>query len=319
MRKTFIAAMVATIAMPSAGQAETLEFTAGGLGGGWYTMAAGISSLVHEKDASVTIKTVTGGGVSNPSKINSGKSQLGMVQSIFAVAAVNGTTPFNGKKHGKLRLVADGLAINYLHMVRANGDKTDFKGIFTNGRNKIGVAKAGSTDEYSFRFAMDYYKTSYDALRKSGKIFNAGYTDLASAFKDNQIDYIFVLLGLPGAMVIDATQSRKAELVEFPADLRKKMAADYGYISRDIPAGTYPRIQGGATKVLTTSTSLYGSADASADSIYKVVKNLCENTDRLGSIAKAMATFDCKNAIGDGKVPLHAGAARYYKEKGYLK
>jgi len=318
MRKMFCSALFAAISATSYAHAETLEFTAGGVGGGWYNMASGLSALVQEKESGLSLKTVPGGGVSNPSKINKGVSQLGFIQSIFGVAAKKGSGPFKGKPHTEIRMVLHGLADNYLHLVKAKDDKAGFSDIFTSGSRKIGVAKAGSTDEYSFRFVMEHYGTSYDKLRSAGKVVNAGYLDLASAFKDGQIDYIFVLLGLPGSMVVDASQGRDTALVPFGSKLRDDLSATWGYAKKAIPAGTYAANKDADVPVLVTSTSLYASSKVSDDTIYKIVKAICENTDRLGTIAASMENFSCRNAAGDGAVPLHPGAAKYLKEKGYI-
>jgi uncharacterized protein len=311
----FLSAVLMSAAVSA--NAGTFEFTAGGVGGVWYTTAAGISALVQEKAPGITIKTVTGGGVSNPSKLDRGNSQFGLVQSIFAVAAVNGSGPFKGKPHKKLRLVADGLALNFLHMIKAAKDDASFNDVLAGGRN-IGVAKSGSTDEYSFRYVMDFFGTSYAKLKAGGKVFNAGYTDLASAFKDRQIDYIWVLFGLPSSMLLDASQGRAAALLPFPDKLRTHMAKTYGYGQKVIPAGTYPFIKQDVP-VLNTATSMYGSADVSPDDVYRVVQVLCENTNRLPNIHKSLSSFNCKEAVGDGSVPLHPGAEKYYREKGFLK
>lgn len=312
-----VALAIAMLTTTAIAQAGTFEFTAGDVGGVWYSTAAGISALVQEKAPDITMKTVTGGGVSNPSKVDTGASQFGLVQSIFAVAAVKGGGPFEGKPHARLRLVADGLALNYLHMIKAADDDATFANIF-DGKRNIGIAKSGSTDEYSFRYVMDHLKTSYSALKAGGKVFNAGYTDLASAFKDRQVDYLWVLFGLPSSMLLDANQGRSTALVPFPDELRTFMSETYGYGLRSIPAGTYP-FQKTDVPVLNTATSMYSSTDVTEDVVYNVVKVLCENADRLPQIHKSLGDFSCKTAAGDGKVTVHAGAAKYYREKGYLK
>lgn len=312
-----VALAVAILTTTAVAQAGTYEFTAGDVGGVWYTTAAGISALVQEKAPDITMKTVTGGGISNPSKVDTGDSQFGLIQSIFAVAAVKGTGPFNGKPHAKLRLVADGLALNYLHMIKAADDNATFANIF-DGKRDIGIAKSGSTDEYSFRYVMEHLGTSYSALKAGGKVFNAGYTDLASAFKDHQVNYLWALFGLPSSMLLDASQGRPAALVPFPNELRTFMSETYGYGLRSIPAGTYP-FQKTDVPVLNTATSMYSSTDVPEDVVYRIVKVLCESTGRVPQIHKSLSDFSCKTAAGDGKVPLHAGAAKYYREKGYLK
>src|SRR5206468_2127579 len=47
---------------------------------------------------------------------------------------------------------------------------------------------------------------------------------------------------------------------------------------------------------------------------------VCDNIDEFKKLHPAFASLDPKNMIKDGlSAPLHEGAARYYKEKGWLK
>lgn len=312
-------ALVASVLGVSSATGQTLEFAAGDVGGVWYTTAAGIAQLVQENHPGIALKAVPGGGVSNPAKLQNGVSQLGLVQSIFAKSAVNGTTPFDGKPHPNLRLVVQGLAKNYIHYVRPKGDPKNLAEMLKGKGAKIALPRSGSTDEYSFRFAIQYYGTSYQALRDSGgKIVQADYSDIANAYKDNQVDAFFVLLGAPGAAIIDAAQGRASEIAPLPADLIDHLASRYGYTKGSLPNGTYPGLQNSDVPTAITSTSLYASAAVAEDTIHTIVKTLCENAGRLSDVHKSMTGFDCRTggAAGDGSVPLHPGAARYYKEAG---
>lgn len=298
---------------------QTLEFTAGDVGGVWYTTAAGLAQLVKDQDPGLELKVVPGGGVSNPAKLQNGVSQIGLVQSIFATAAVKGTEPFNGKPHAELKLIAQGLAKNYIHYVRPKGSTKGLAETLKSKGAAIALPRSGSTDEYSFRFAMKYFGTSYDALRSAnGKIVQADYGDIANAFKDNHVDSFFVLLGIPGAMIIDAGLGRAAELSPLPQDLIDHLSKQYGYTKGSIPAGTYPGLQTQAVPTVITSTSLYASAKAPDNAIFKIAKAICEHSRRLPDIHKSMTGFDCRaeGVLGDGSVPLHPGAARYYKAAG---
>jgi len=315
----FTTMTVLSIVTAPALRAETLEFLAGSVGGGWYNMAVGLSAVVHDAVPELTLKTVPGGGVSNPSQLNAGIGQLGFVQSIFGVAARNGAGPFEGKPHEDLRMVIGGLADNYLHLVAPANDASTMEDILAGEGKDIGIAPSGSTDEYSFRFAMDEFETSYDKMRGTGKVVHAGYLDLASAFRDGQIDYIFVLLGLPGGMISDAAQGRDLRLVPFPDDLRATLSSKWGYAEQSIPAGTYAGTDTD-TPVLTTSTSLYASAAVSDDTIYAITKAICEApAERLTSIAGSLEGFSCDGAAGDGIVPLHPGAEAYLRGAGYIR
>ena len=97
--------------------------------------------------------------------------------------------------------------------------------------------------------------------------------------------------------------------------------AKAGWQPATLPAGTFK----GQDKDVTysgTTTILFASTAMSDDLAYTTVKAICDNQDRFKAVHKALSDFDCaKNAWQPENVvlPLHAGAARYYKEKGWLK
>lgn len=302
----------------STANAANYEFTAGDVGGVWYTTAAGLSQIVQAAHPDVVLKTVPGGGVTNPAKLQAGVSQFGLVQSIFATAAAKGATPFDGKPNPKIRLVLQGLAKNYVHYVQAKGDARNIAEALKQPKLRIALPRAGSTDEYTFRFIMKHYGTSYDAIRANGgKVVNADYNDIVSAFKDDQVDAFFVLLGIPGAAVIDASQGRAAALGSLPAELVDHLAGTYGYTKALVPASTYPDIQTRDAATVVTSTSLYASSDVPDEVVAKVTAAICTDAGKLPDVHKSMSGFTCNaEAMGDGSVPLHPGAKAYFAKAG---
>ncbi|MBA7578381.1 hypothetical protein ES708_20243 [subsurface metagenome] len=55
-----------------------IEWVAGSLGGGRYTMAAGLSELIKEFAPEIVIRTLPGGGMANPIRVGSGEVMLGL-------------------------------------------------------------------------------------------------------------------------------------------------------------------------------------------------------------------------------------------------
>lgn len=318
-QKTAFAAAILVASSFTAAHAETIEWVAGQLGGGWYTMVTGMAKVVEEANPGLSVKVVPGGGTANPSKIQAGQSQLGMGLDIFSKMAREGTNIYKGKPHNKLMMIGQSFSDNYLHFIRGANANLSFEEVFKTKKVNIGVTKAGSSDEMSFRFVMEYYGTSYDDMRKNGaKIVQGDYSELASAFKDGQVDYLFIVLGIPGAAVIDMAQGRKGNLVPWPEKVRNDFVAKYGYSPGEFPATTYPAYQTGPVGTIVMATTLMVSSDLSADTVYKITKTLCENTAKLPNIHASMSVFNCKTAAKVRPVPVHPGALKYYQEKGYL-
>lgn len=320
MRSSLRAALLAaSLFAVGTASAQTIEWTAGQLGGGWYTIVSGASKLLEEKVPGMTVKAVPGGGAANPSKVQNGQSQLGMSIDIFAKMALDGTGTYTGKPHPKLMMIGQSLGDTPYHMIRGSSAKLGFDELFQAKDQKIGVVKTGGTDEIAFRWVMEHYGQTYDSLRAKGwKFVQGDYSELASAFKDNQIDYVFIAQGLPGASVIDMATSRDAQLLDFPKGLTDFIYKKYGMGTGVIPAGTYPKYQGKDVTVMSMATTLITSSDVSEDVVYKVTKALCESQPRLPSVHASLKDFDCKTAVKVRPLPVHPGALKYYKERGWV-
>ena len=60
-----------------AAQTQRLEWAAGSPGGAWHTQVTGITALISEKNPDISFQLFPGGGKDNPTRIQSGESQVG--------------------------------------------------------------------------------------------------------------------------------------------------------------------------------------------------------------------------------------------------
>ena len=309
------ASMVASAATAAA---QTVDWAAGQSGGGWFTMSAGLGKLMEERGVGVTVKVIAGGATANPDKIQQGQAQFALGVDILAKAAREGTLLYKDKPHDKIMMVGQSFSDSYLHFIRAKGAPLSLEQIFTAKEVHIGVPKAGTSDELTFRLMQEYYGTNDEKMKARGAvIFQGDYNELASAFKKGQIDYVFVILGIPGAMVQDMQQSREAEVQPVPDQLRQLFAEKYGFSVGAIPKTAYPKYQTRDVPSLIMATTLLVGATVSDDIVYRVIKTICDNVNVLPRIHPSMDVFDCKTAIKTQPVPVHSGALKFYKEKGF--
>ena len=73
------------------------------------------------------------------------------------------------------------------------------------------------------------------------------------------------------------------------------------------------------TKTFGVGATLVTSANVSDDAVYALVSGVFENFDAFKKLHPAFANLKPEEMIADGlSAPLHPGAAKYYKEKGWI-
>ena len=91
------------------------------------------------------------------------------------------------------------------------------------------------------------------------------------------------------------------------------------YAKVSIPGGIYAG-NPNPTPTYGVLATMVTSAKVSPDVVYTITKAVFENLDEFKKLHPAFAHLDAKNMIKDGlSAPIHEGAMRYYKEKGWIK
>lgn len=323
MKRILVLFFVSLIVLgASLAQAQTLTWTAGGVGGGWYAIAGGISNLINEKSGGITVKVIPGGGTVNPSLVNKGDCELGWGLPFMNAAAWNGEDPYTAK-HSNLRAIAGGMSMNYFHFyVGAEIPHKTMDEVFKQKKAiRIGISPAGTSEEWVFRKVLAHYRTDYKDLEASGfKFFRGSYAEQASQFKDRNVDAVFTFLALPAAAVTEATIGRSLRIMNFSPDVLESLSK-YGIGAGKIPAGTYPKAANGNEDVTTAiaGSVIIANKNLPDDVAYRIAKVIHENLDQFRKIHGSLAPYELKNAVTGTGAPLHYGAEKYYKEKGVVK
>jgi len=129
-----------------------------------------------------------------------------------------------------------------------------------------------------------------------------------------------MFLGIPADAVTEASQGRALKLLPFSEPLLKHLA-ELGVGKGTIPPGTYPKAVNGNEPVITGTmgTTVIVSAKMANDLAYTLTQTLNDNVERVRKIHITLADYDPAVGYLHLGVPLHPGAERYYRERGYLK
>jgi len=323
MRHTIIGAALAAAglvaALPAAhAQQKFVTIGTGGVTGVYYPAGGAICRLVNKDRAKHGIRCSvesTGGSVFNVNTIRAGELDLGVAQSDVQFHAVKGSGGF--QKDGAYRELRAVFALHpepvtVLGRKEANAKSfSDFKG----KRFNVGNPGSGTRATAEELLAAMGWKMSDFSLASELKADEHG-----PALCDGKIDGFLYLVGHPSANIQDPTTVCGAKLVNVTGPAVDKLVKQNPYYAHaTIPGGMYP---GNDQDVRTYGVvaSVVSSSKVPADTVYAVVKAVFDNFDEFKKLHPAFANLKPENMVKDGiSAPLHDGAVRYYKEKGWVK
>ena len=318
-RRLILGAALAAPALRTASAQQTLEWVAGSLGGGWYTMAVGLSALIREENSEIQIRVVPGGGLANPTRINNGQSQMGWGIDAFSSSAVLGNEPYTAA-HPRIRCLGTGYSPTEHHFLRHTGaGPEDMRAILTQRGLKIAAPQRSSTDEMTLQRILRFLGSSPDKIRQEGGTYLTGaYADIGAAYNDGQVNYIYAALARPAAMFTEIAQGRRGgRMVGFPQDVRDHLQQTYAYAQGILPGTTYPSLMQGDVPVTMMDSVILAHESVPEEVIYRITRTMIRNRGaRLVAIHASMGAWDPAASVRYRGVPFHAGAARAFREAG---
>ncbi|WP_425100888.1 TAXI family TRAP transporter solute-binding subunit [Tropicibacter sp. S64] len=300
----------------AAAEERFITIGTGGQTGVYYVVGQSICRLVNRNTAETGIKCTapsTGGSIANINAIAAGDMDMGVAQSDWQYHAYNGTSEFEGKPFEKERAVFSVHGEPFTVVARADSGAAKFDDLFG---KRVNVGNPGSGQ----RATMDVV---LGAMGKSDADFALASelkpAEQSAALGDNKVDAIIYTVGHPNGSIQEATSTVDAKLLPVTGEAIDKLVADNPYYAKAvIPGGMYA---GNPDDVETfgVKATFVTSADVPDDVVYEVVKAVFDNFDRFKGLHPAFANLTEAEMISDGlSAPLHPGAEKYYKERGWI-
>jgi len=176
----------------------------------------------------------------------------------------------------------------------------------------VGAPKSGT--ELNARTIFAAAGLSYKDL---SKVEYLPFGESVELMKNRQLDATLQSAGLGVASLRDLATSMKIVVVPIPPDVVAKVG-DPAYKPAMIPAKTYEG-QDSDVAAVAIRNVLVTSEAVPEQEVYLMTKALFENLPTLVAAHNAARDIKLETATEGLAVPLHPGAARYYKEKGILK
>jgi hypothetical protein len=296
----------AVASAPAMAQQKFVTIGTGGVTGVYYAAGGAICRLMNRDRARHGIRCSvesTGGSVFNINTIKAGELDFGVAQSDWQYHATKGTAVF--QKDGafkELRAVFSVHPEPFTVLARKEANITKFED-FKGKRFNVGNPGSGTRASMEALLTAMGWKLGDFALASELKADEHG-----AALCDNKIDGFFYGVGHPAANIQDPVTTCGAKLVPLTGPAVDKIVAGAPYYAKvNIPGGLYAGNP--------NPTPTYGVLAT----VYELVKAVFENFEDFKKLHPAFANLDPKDMIKNGiSAPLHPGAVKYYKEKGWM-
>jgi TRAP transporter TAXI family solute receptor len=290
----------------------------GGVTGVYYAAGGAICRLLNKDRKTHGIRCSvesTGGSAFNVNTIKEGELDFGMAQSDVQYNAFKGEESFkDGGAHADLRAVFSIHPEPFTVLAHPNANITKFED-FKGKRFNVGNPGSGTRSSMERLLGAMGWTLADFSLASELKADEHG-----PALCDGKIDGFFYGVGHPSANIQDPTTTCAAKLVPLTGEVVDKLVAENPYYAKaTIPGGLYNN-NPDDTETFGVLATLVTSTNVPEETVYQLVKSTFENFDEFKSLHPAFANLDPQKMVTDGlSAPLHPGAEKYYKEKGWLK
>ena len=311
-----IAAGVALAPAHAAGRFVTIG--TGGVTGVYYAAGGAICRLANKDRATHGLRCSvqsTSGSVFNATGVRSGELELGFVQSDVHYNAMSGNEQFRDRgPDADLRSVFS-LHAEPITVVAA--DKAGVRQVTDLKGKRFNIGNPGSGTQVSALQLIEAMGWTRGDFRLTSEL---KADEHGAALCDGKIDGFFYLIGHPAANIQDPIASCNARIVPMTGPAVDKLVADNVYLSKaTIPGGVYPNHPDDIPTYGMMAT-VVSSAKVPADTVYALVKGVFDNFDEFRRLHPAFAALDAQAMIRNGlSAPLHEGAERYYRERGWIR
>ncbi|HTS84398.1 MAG TPA: TAXI family TRAP transporter solute-binding subunit [Usitatibacter sp.] len=292
---------------------EYVNILTGGTSGVYYPLGVALSQVYGKAmpEAKIAVQA-TKASAENLNLIEAGRGELAFTLGDALSDAWRGNAEAGFKAPlKKLRAVA-AIYPNYIQIVASadSGIRTlaDLKG----KRISVGAPKSGT--ELNARAILKAAGLTYADF---AKVEYLPFGESVELMKNRQLDATLQSAGLGVASLRDLATSMKIVVVAIPADVVAKVG-DPAYKPAVIPAKTYDGQDSDVSSVAIGNV-LVTNESVPEQTVYLMTKALFENLPTLVAAHNAARAIKLEAATEGLAVPLHPGAARYYKEMHILK
>lgn len=296
------------------GAVDKIVLATGGNTGTYYAYGMAMGPILAEKTGVKFDVQSTGASKANIQLIQTGEADMAVVQNDVMYYAYTGTDLFTGAQTQDFAA----LAVLYPELCQIIATKdSGIKTVADLAGKRVSVGDAGSGVEFNAKQILAAYGIDMDKdIQKQ----NLGFGPSADALKDGKIDAFFCVAGIPTTAITDLAMSNEITVVAVEDEKFNELSKQYGFYTQQIvPKDTYNGMTEDVKTVAVMATYIVDK-DLPEDVVYNITKSIFENKDAIAAAHVKGTELNVETAVEGipAEVPLHAGAAKYYKEIGVI-
>lgn len=311
-----VALTLAPSALPAFPQ-PSLSISAGNTTGANYAASSAITKIFNRKaaDYGMRISTVSSqGSVDDIDNVAAGKTAFGIAQSVMLQRAEKGLGPWAGKARTGLRAVL-GLHGETVTIVAAADRKvtqiSELKG------KRVNIGAPGSSD---YEYGATLLELS-DVNPADVTLSQHPSAIASELLQKGDIDAYIYTVGHPNLSVLEASSgTRKVLLVPLDEPLIDLVTTSNPLLFPAlVPMNFYPGLERDGvaqTRTIGVRAILFARADLPEETVYRLVREVMTNFDLFRRQHPVLEGLTPREAAGVTAIPLHSGAARYFREVG---
>lgn len=317
------AVLLASAALPAA--AQDVRIGAMREGSSWYVFAATLQQMIEPILGSNSTEIIArGGGIANPMVVQSGRAEIALSNVATAVWAQEGSDVYEGMTAPDISALVGGLNDVYIGVIAREeflqrAGTRDLKEIAQSDIPfRLLIKPVGSSAVPAAEMIFESLGVSVDDIRaRGGDVIQLDTNQIADQLRNGGADiYIDTIIqGHPTITEVGLTT--RVAFLDLPREAQE-MLSQNGMTIGDY--GPWFEGQTEPTSGANLGTVLIANNDLDEDTAYTITKTIIENAEALKASHGAWSHFDPATAMLPERtgIPLHPGAARYYREAGLM-
>ena len=310
--KKFLAVLLActmVLAFAGCGSSSTanLRFVTGGESGTYYAFGSVIAQHATNNAGIKVVGVVGAGSRANVLELEDSNAELAFCQSDVMAYAYEGVNLFETPV-----TCFSTVAALYTEQVQIVTLDENIKTVADLAGKKVSIGAAGSGVYFNAIDLLGAYGLTENDIEPTYQSFG----DSADALKDGKIDAAFVVAGAPTTAITDLSTTKQVYLVGLDDEhIDALLDASPYYAKCVISKDTYGTPED--VNTVGVGAVVLVRDDVSEDAVYALCKDIFDNAADLVSSHAKYGELNLEYASSITSVPYHAGAAKYFAEKGY--